>query len=114
MTIDMLWQWLDNNAGLIYQVATVIFGSTFVLTVLISTKDHNRLWHAYSALLLLLTVTMLGFALLRSEQVVIQEPMLSGLIRLMFIAMSCVAMSINAYIAWWLATRSYAHAEAHR
>ena len=114
MTIDMLWQWLDNNAGLIYQVATVIFGSTFVLTVLISTKDHNRLWHAYSALLLLLTVTTLGFALLCSEQVIIQEPMLSGLIRLMFIAMACVAMSINIYIAWWLAQGGRTHAETYR
>lgn len=61
MTVDMLWQWLDNDADLIYQVATVISG-VLVLTVLNSTKDHNRLWHAYSALLLL-TVTTLGFAL---------------------------------------------------
>ena len=114
MTIWMLWQWLDNNAGVIYQAATTIFGATFVLTVLISTRDHNRLWRAYSALLLLLTMTTLGFALLRSEQGAIQEPMLSGLIRLMFIAMACVAMGINVYIAWWLAQGGRTHAETYR
>jgi len=105
---------LDQYAELIYQVSASIFGATFVFTLLVSSRDSNRLWHAYSALLLLLTVTTVGFALIRSDQALIPEPVLSGLIRLMFVIMSIVAMSINGYIAWWLAQRSEARVETHR
>ena len=106
---------LDQYAGLIYQVSASIFGATFVFTLLVSTRDPNRLWHAYSALLLFLTVTTVGFAMLRSEQALIPEPVLSGLIRLMFVVMSVVAMTINGYIAWWLTQRSEAqHVETRR
>lgn len=101
---------LDQYAGLIYQVSASIFGATFVFTLLVSTRDPNRLWHAYSSLLLLLTVTTVGFALVRSEQTLLPEPVLSGLIRLMFVIMSAVAMSINGYIAWWLAQKTHDHA----
>ncbi len=105
---------LDQYAELIYQVSASIFGATFVFTLLVSTRDLNRLWHAYSALLLLLTVTTVGFALVRSDQALIPEPVLSGLIRLMFVVMSVIAMSINGYIAWWLAQRSEASVKTHR
>ena len=100
---------LDQYAGLIYQVSASIFGATFVFTLLVSTRDPNRLWHAYSALLLLLTVTTVGFALVRSDQTILPETVLNGLIRLMFVIMSVVAMSINGYIAWWLSERSRSH-----
>lgn len=110
--IDWFWlfQVLDERAGLIYQVASAIFGGTFVFTLLVSTRDRNRLWHAYSALMLMLTITTVGFVLVRSEQTVIPEPYLSGTIRLLYVVMAVVAMSINVYIAWWLATRREAHA----
>ena len=105
---------LDQYAGLIYQVSASIFGATFVFTLLVSTRDPNRLWHAYSAFLLLFTVMTVGFALLRSEQALIPEPVLSGLIRLMFVVMSVIAMTINGYIAWWLTQRSEASAKTYR
>lgn len=105
---------LDQYAGLIYQVSASIFGATFVFTLLVSTRDPNRLWHAYSALLLFLTVTTIGFAMLRSEQALIPEPVLSGLIRLMFVVMSVIAMTINGYIAWRLTQRSEASAKTYR
>ena len=70
----------------------------------------------FAALVLLISVAdPRGFAMLRSEQAILPESVLSGLIRLMFVAMSCVAMSINGYIAWWLAQRNEAqHVETHR
>lgn len=105
---------LDQYAGLIYQVSASIFGATFVFTLLVSTRDPNRLWHAYSAFLLLFTVMTVGFAMLRSEQALIPEPVLSGLIRLMFVVMSVIAMTINGYIAWWLTQRSEASAKTYR
>lgn len=105
---------LDQHAGFIYQVSASIFGATFVFTLLVSTRDPNRLWHAYSAFLLLFTVMTVGFALLRSEQALIPEPVLSGLIRLMFVVMSVIAMTINGYIAWWLTQRSEASAKTYR
>ncbi len=102
--IDMTWllQELDMHAGLIYQVASSIFGATFVFTILVSTRDPNRLWHAYSLLLLMLTIITVGFAMLRTDQMIIPAPVLSGLIRLGFIVMATVAMAINVYIVIWL------------
>lgn len=85
-------------------VAAICLGNAG-LSWLMAVASRQRVWSAYSAVMLLITVVTIVFALLRYPGNPFDVAILNAVTRTSFMLVALVALSINVYILSWLRKR---------
>lgn len=83
---------------IIYAAVAAICMGNAGLSWIMAVASRQRVWSAYSSVMLLISLVTIVFALLRSPDNPFDVALLNAITRTIFMGLAVVAMAINVYI----------------